>query len=228
MKKYVLIWLCCLNSILTWAQSFKDFDVYLDKDNCVNYTRKGNKYAITVTIDGIKRTKYYPYVSPRKEGKYIPKFLMRYKKSYVFIMGTGFSYRCLTLFTRQNKTIAITDFENTIVDQAKDEKEYACFIYDSHPVVFNLNNLAEIRPIEVELSENVINIDVHSDFIELYFRKGPTKKIYFKNIFCDDYSSAYDVQPYTCNCKDLDLINGLNFYGYGARLLPWAYQKGTG
>ena len=124
-------------------------DSVLDISNKVEYILKNDTTAIiNVTINNNSIQKEYYYLKDSESCNFIPKFVLKFKNSFIFLSGTHQHYRLLTLFQLEANKIIVDPFENELMlESSNDKLEKIFFLYKDQPVIVFIdnNNKAYIR-----------------------------------------------------------------------------------
>jgi len=124
-------------------------DSVLDMSNKIEYLLKNDTTAIiNVTINSINIQKEYYYLKDSESCNFIPKFVLKFKNSFIFLSGTHQHYRLLSLFQFETNKILVDTFENELMlESSNDKLEKIFFLYKDQPVIVFIdnNNKAYIR-----------------------------------------------------------------------------------
>ena len=117
-------------------------DSVLDISNKVEYILKNDTTAsINVTIDNNSIQKEYYYLKDSESCNFIPKFILKFKNSFVFLSGTHQHYRLLSLFRLEASKIIVDTFENELLLESSNDKfEKIFFLYKDQPAIVFIDN----------------------------------------------------------------------------------------
>ena len=117
-------------------------DSVLDISNKVEYILKNDTTAIiNVTINNNSIQKEYYYLKDSESCNFIPKFVLKFKNSFIFLSGTHQHYRLLTLFQLEANKIIVDTFENELMlESSNDEFEKIFFLYNDQPAIVYIDN----------------------------------------------------------------------------------------
>ena len=117
-------------------------DSVLDISNKVEYILKNDTTAIiNVTINNNSIQKEYYYLKDSESCNFIPKFVLKFKNSFIFLSGTHQHYRLLTLFQLEANKIIVDPFENELMLESSNDKfEKIFFLYNDQPAIVYIDN----------------------------------------------------------------------------------------
>jgi hypothetical protein len=106
--------------------------------NKIEYCLKNDSTVIlTIKIENQIIQDEYSFL----EGcRAIPKFITKYKDSFIFLNGTGFSYRLVTLYKLNNKKIVKYSFTNYYMPERGEAPDRLLFLYNSQPAILSMHN----------------------------------------------------------------------------------------
>lgn len=137
-------------------------DSVIDSSNKIEYKAiNDSSYAIEVTLNNIKAQKKYLHINDDEMCKFVPKFVLKFKDSFVFVTGTHQHYRLLTVFQWINNGIVVNEFENELMLNAAEEGfEKMLFFYSDQPAVLLLSdNKVNVKTSRRRFVNNAQNID---------------------------------------------------------------------
>lgn len=170
MKRFILLFLfLSLSLLMSYSQNLFDCrtDSVLDLSNKIEYRLLNDSaYVISVSINGIKTYKRYSYLNTVEICRFVPKFVLKFEDSFIFVSGTGQHYRLLTVFQQINDTIEVHEFENELMLNADaDESERMLFFYKDKPIALFLGgNKAFVKIYNKKNINNTQNIDAITVF----------------------------------------------------------------
>lgn len=117
-------------------------DSILDMSNKIEYILKNDTTAIiNVTINNNSIQKEYYYLKDSESCNFIPKFILKFKDSFIFLSGTHQHYRLLSLFQLEANKIIVDTFENELMLESSNDKfEKIFFLYKDQPVIVFTDN----------------------------------------------------------------------------------------
>ncbi|WP_321425396.1 hypothetical protein [uncultured Bacteroides sp.] len=124
-------------------------DSVLDISNKIEYRLKNDTTVIiNVMINNNSIQKEYYYLKDSESCNFIPKFILKFRNSFIFLSGTHQHYRLLTLFQLEANKIIVKTFENELMlESSNDRIDKIFFLYKGQPIIILIdnNNKAYIR-----------------------------------------------------------------------------------
>lgn len=117
-------------------------DSVLDMSNKIEYKLKNDTtVVINVTINNNSIQKEYYYLKDSESCNFIPKFVLKFRNSFIFLSGTHQHYRLLTSFQLEDNKIIVNTFENELMLESSNDKiEKIFFLYKGQPIIVLIDN----------------------------------------------------------------------------------------
>jgi len=163
-------------------------DSVLDISNKVEYILKNDTTAIiNVTINNNSIQKEYYYLKDSESCNFIPKFVLKFKNSFIFLSVTHQHYLLLTLFQLEANKIIVDPFENELMLESSNDKfEKIFFLYNDQPAIVFIDNKnkAFIRLYKKHYSinhKNIKYITIETKHVIVSFKNNNKKVMSFND-----------------------------------------------
>jgi hypothetical protein len=189
MKFQILLLVLCMFHLYVDSKGLNcKVDTILDSSNKVEYSLKNDTTAIiNVTINNNSIQKEYYYLKDSESCNFIPNFILKYKKNFIFLSGTHQHYRLLTMFQLEGNKIIVDKFENELMlESSNDELEKIFFLYNDQPAIVFIDNKnkAFIRLYKKHYSinhKNIKDITIETKHVIVSFKNNKKKVMSFKD-----------------------------------------------
>jgi len=160
----------------------------LNLSNKVEYNFKNDTTVVlNVTINNNRIQKEYYYLKDSESCNFIPKFVLKFKDSFIFLSGTHQHYRLLTLFQLKGNKIIADKFENELMlSSSNNELEKIFFLYNDQPAIVFIDNMnkAFIRLYKKRCSINqkdIKYITIETKHVIVSFKNNKKKVMSFND-----------------------------------------------
>jgi hypothetical protein len=197
--KYILFIVFIVFTTNTFSQGITcRKDTIINASNKIEYKIENDSTLdLIVTLCGKIIHKEYYYSGDTEYCRMIPEFLARTNDMFIFISGTGFSYRLLTIFQLKDNKTSVCEYENQLtVNSSPDGVEKLFFLYGNRPALINIDKINNTVKFKLYKKIFPIKCDEITDIIILNDKATIEYLNHHRKTFCfNDFKEEYFIIP---------------------------------